>query len=66
MRRIIGPKRDEVTAEWRKLHTEEINYLSSSPNIVREIKSRKVRWVGHVARIWDRRDIYRVLMGKPE
>jgi hypothetical protein len=51
LRRIFGPKRDEVTGEWRKLHNEELNDLYSSPNIVRVIKSRRMRWVGHVKRI---------------
>jgi hypothetical protein len=51
LRRMFGPKRDEVTGEWRKLHNEELNNLYSSPNIVRVIKSRRMRWVGHVARI---------------
>ena len=51
LRRIFGPKRDEVTREWRKLHNEELSNLYSSPNIVRVIKSREMRWVGHVARI---------------
>jgi hypothetical protein len=50
LRRIIGPKKDEVTGEWRKLHNEELNGLYSLPNIVRVIKSRRMRWAGHVAR----------------
>jgi hypothetical protein len=54
LRRIFGPKTDEVTGEWRKLHNEELNALYSSPNI-RAIKSRRMKWVGHVARIWERR-----------
>jgi len=62
-RRLFGPKRDEVTGEWRKLHTEELNGLYSS-NIVQVIKSRGMRWAGHVARM--RRVEYRVLVGKPE
>ena len=53
--RIFGPKRDEVTGEWRKLHNEELNVLYSSPNIVRVIKSRRMRWAGHVARMGDGR-----------
>src|SRR5215475_12568112 len=60
------PKRDEVTGDWRKLHNEELNDLYSSPNIVRVIKSRRMRWVGHVARMGEGRGVYRVLVGKPE
>jgi len=63
--RIFGPKRDEVTGEWRKLHNEELNVLFSLPNIEREIKSR-MRWAEHVARMEERRGVYRVLVGKPE
>ena len=67
LRRIFGPKRDEVTEEWRKLHNDELNVLYSSPNIFRVIKSRRMRWEGHVAHMGERRGIYRVLMvGKPE
>ena len=55
MRRISEPKRDEVTGEWRKLHNDELNYLYSSTNIVRVIKSRRMRWAGHVARMGERR-----------
>ena len=66
LRRIFGPKRDEVRREWRKLHNEELYDLYSSPNIVRVIKSRKMRWTGHVARMEERRGVYRVLVGKPE
>jgi len=64
--RIFGPKRDEVTREWRKLHNEELNDLYCSPNIARVIKSRRMRWAGHVARMVERRGVYRVLVGKPE
>ena len=64
--RIFGPKRDDVTGEWRKLHNEELNDLYSSPNIVRVIKSRRMKWAGHVARMGERRGVYRVLVGKPE
>jgi len=64
--RIFGPKRDEVTGKWRKLHNEELNNLYSSPNIVRVIKSRRMRWAGHVARMGEGRGVYRVLVGKPE
>jgi len=66
LRKIFGPKRDEVTGEWRGLHNEELNDLYSSPNIVRVIKSRRMRWAGHVARMGAERGVYRVLMGKPE
>jgi hypothetical protein len=66
LRRIFGPRRDEVTGEWRRLHNEELIDLYSSPNIVRVIKSRRMRWAGHVARIGERRGAYRVLVGKPE
>jgi hypothetical protein len=60
------PKRDEVSREWRKLNNEKFNYLYSSPSIVQVIKPRRMRWAGHVARIGERRGIYRVLVGKPE
>jgi hypothetical protein len=66
LRRIFGPMRDEVTEEWRKLHNEERNYLHSSPNIVRVIKSRGMRLVGNVARLGETRGVYRVLVKKPE
>jgi len=66
LRRIFEPKRDEVTGEWRKLHNEELNNLYSSPNIVRVIKSRRMRWAGHVARMGQGRGVYRVLVEKPE
>ena len=66
LRRIFGSKRDEVTREWRKLHNEKLNDLYSSPNIVRVIKSRIMRWAGHVACMGDKRGVYRVLVGKPE
>jgi hypothetical protein len=66
LRRIFGPKTDEVTAEWRKLHSEELHILYSSPNIIRHIKSRRMRWVGHVARMGEERNMYKVFMGKPE
>jgi len=64
--RIFGPKRDEVTGEWRKLHNEELNDLYSTPIIVQVIKSRRMRWAGHVACMGERRCVYRVLVGKPE
>ena len=66
LRRIFGPKRDEVTGEWRKLHNEELNDLYSFPNIIRVIKSRRMRGAGHVARLGERRGVYRVLVQKPE
>jgi hypothetical protein len=65
-RRIFGPKRDEATGEWRKLHNEELHDLYSSPSIIRIIKARRKRWAGHVARMRDRRNSYRLLVGKPE
>jgi hypothetical protein len=66
LRRIFGPRRDEVTGDWRRLHNEEINVLYSSPNIVRVIKARRMKWVGHVARMGEERGVYRVLVGKLE
>jgi len=64
--RIFGPRRDEETGEWTRLHNEELNDLYSSPNIVRVIKSRRMRWAGHVARMGEEMGVYRVLVGKPE
>jgi hypothetical protein len=66
LRRIFGPKRDEVTGEWRKLHNEELRDLYPSPSIIRIIKSRTMRWAGHVARMGEKRNAYRLLVGKPE
>ena len=66
LRIIFGSRRDEVTEEWKRLHNEELNDLYSSPNIVRVIKSRRMRWAGHVARTGEERGVYRVLVGKPE
>jgi hypothetical protein len=66
VRRIFGPKREEVTGEWRRLHNEEFNYLYSSPNIIRVIKSRRMKWTGHVARMGEKRGAYRILVGRPE
>ena len=65
LRRVFGPKRDEVTGEWRKLHNEELSDLYSLPNIVRVVKSRRMRWAGHVARMGKGRGVHRVLVGKP-
>jgi hypothetical protein len=66
LRRVFGPKRDEVTGEWRMLHNDELNDLYSLLNIVRVVKSRRMRWVGHVARMGEERFVHRVLVGKPE
>ena len=66
LRRIFGPRRDEVTGEWSRLHNEELNDLYSSPNIVRVIKLRRMRWAGNVARMGEERGAYRVMVGKPE
>jgi len=66
LRRIFGSRRDEVTGEWRRLHIEELNDLYFSPNTVRVIKSIRMRWAGHVARMVEESGVYRVLVGKPE
>jgi hypothetical protein len=66
LRRIFGSKRDEVTGEWRKLHIEELHDLYSSPSIIRIIKSRRIRWAGHVACMGEKRSAYRLLVGNPE
>jgi hypothetical protein len=66
LRRISGPKRDEVTGEWRQLYNGELHNLYSSPDIIRQIKSRRMRWTGHVAHMGEGRNVYRVLMGKPK
>jgi hypothetical protein len=66
LRRIFGPKRDELTGKWRKLHNEELNDLYSLPNIVRVVKLRRMRWAGHVERMEEERAVHRVLVGKPE
>jgi hypothetical protein len=66
LRKIFGPKRDEVTGEWRKLHNEELRELYSLPSIIIIIKSRRMRWVGHVARMGENREACRLLVEKPE
>jgi hypothetical protein len=66
LRRIFVPNRVEVRGEWRKLHIEELHMLFSSPNIIRQIKSKRLRWTGHMARMGEERNVYKVLMGKPE
>jgi hypothetical protein len=66
LRRILGPKRDEVMEEWRKLHNGELHNLYSSPDIIRQIKSRRMMWVGHVARMREGRNVYGILVGKPK
>jgi hypothetical protein len=65
LRRIFDPKRDEVTVEWRKLHNGELHNLYSSPDIIRQIKSRRLNWAGHVVRVGEGRNVYRTLVGKP-
>jgi hypothetical protein len=64
--RIFGPRRNEVTGDWRKLHNEELHNLYSSTNIIRMITSRRIRWTGHVARMRAKKNPYRILVGKPE
>jgi hypothetical protein len=66
LRGVFGPKRDEVTGEWRKLHTEELNDPCSLSSIVRVVKSRRMRWAGHVALMGEERGVHRLLVGKPE
>jgi hypothetical protein len=66
LRRIFGPKRDEVTREWRKLHHEELHDLYFLPSIIRIVKAKRMRWAGHVARMGEKRNVYRLLVGKPE
>jgi hypothetical protein len=66
LRKIFGPKRDEVTGDWRKLHNEELHGLYSSPSIVRVTKARRMRWAGHVARMGEMRGAYNILVGRPE
>jgi hypothetical protein len=66
LRRIFGPKRDEIKGEWRKMHNGELHNLYSSPDVIRQMKSRRMRWAGHVARMIEERKVYSVLVGKPE
>jgi hypothetical protein len=66
LRRIFGPKRDKATGKWRSPYNEELNDLYSSPNIIRVIKSRRIRWAGHVARMGEKQGAYRILVGRPE
>jgi hypothetical protein len=66
LKRIFVPKRDEVAGDWRKLHNEELHNFYSSPDIIRQVKSRRMRWAGHVARMGEGRKVYKVLVGKPE
>jgi hypothetical protein len=66
LRRIFGPRRDEVIGVWRKLHNEELHILYSSPSIIRQIKSRRMRWAVHVAHMREERNVYKGLMGEPE
>jgi hypothetical protein len=66
LRRIFGPKRDEVMGEWRRLHNEELHNLYSTPDIIRQVKSKRMRWAGHVARMGEERNLCKVLAGKPE
>jgi hypothetical protein len=66
LRGIFGPKRDEVTGGWRKLYNEELHNLCCSPSIIRIIKSRRIKWAGHVARMGEKRNAYRILVGKPD
>jgi hypothetical protein len=66
LRRVFRPKMDEVTGEWRNLHNEELNDLYSLPNTLWVVKSRRMRWAGHVARMGEERGVHRLLVGKPE
>jgi hypothetical protein len=66
LRNVFGLNRDEVTGDWRKVHNEELRNLYSSPNIIRMIKSRRMRWAGHLAQMGKKRNVYRILVGKPE
>jgi hypothetical protein len=66
LKRIFGPKTEEVSGEWRRLHNEELNDLNSSPNVIWVIKSRRMKWVGQVVHMWERRGAYRFSVGNPE
>ena len=66
LRKIYGPKRDEMTGEWRRLHNEELHGLYDSPDVVRIMKSRRLRWAGYVARMGEKRRLYSIVVGKPE
>jgi hypothetical protein len=66
LRRMFEPKRDEVTGDWRKLNDEELHNFYSSPNIIRQFKSRRIRWASHVVRMGEERKVYKVLVGNPE
>jgi hypothetical protein len=66
LRTIFGPKKNEIVGGWRKQHNEELHNLYSSPSIIRIIKSRRIKWAGHVARMGEKRNAYRILVGKPE
>jgi hypothetical protein len=66
LRRISGPKRDKVTGGWRKMHNEKLHNLYSSPSTIRVIKSRRMRWAGHVAQMMAKRNAYTMFVGKPE
>jgi hypothetical protein len=66
LRRIFGPKRDEVTGGWRNMHNEELHNLYSSPSIIRMMKSRRIRWAGHIAPMGEKRNLYRILVGNPK
>jgi hypothetical protein len=66
LRRIFGSKRDDVTGGWRKLHNEELHNLYSSPSTIRMIKSKRMRWAGNVARMGEKRNAYRILVGRPD
>jgi hypothetical protein len=66
LRRIFGPKREEVAGEWRKLHNEELHNMYLSPDIIRQVKSRRMRWAVYAARVGEKRNLYKVMVGKPE